>query len=183
MFSLFCHDALVHGSVYIYAYRGTIERALQIISTEVDCPIIASSRLCKQAAVYNDFGYTIGSLVESGSLDERQLINERRLVRVYSTGDSEPIDIGDATKIVLTAYFNPNDEPVYEYSERSFSIALSNHADFHGTIEYVKATEAQVVITDNTRGGKAVELAIEIQRRLNICAKPSSNFLSREWGR
>ena len=77
----------------------------------------------------------------------------------------------------------PNDKPVYEYSERSFAVALSNHADFHGTIEYVKATEAQVVITDNTRGGKAVELAMEIQRRLNICAKPSSNFLSREWGR
>ena len=62
------NQRLVHGPVYIYAHRGTIERALQIISTEVDCPIIASSRLCKQTAIYNDFGYTIGPLVESGLL-------------------------------------------------------------------------------------------------------------------
>jgi hypothetical protein len=68
-----------------------------------------------------------------------------------------------------------------EYSERSYGIALSNHADFFGTLEYVEATGAQRVVTDNTRG-KGVELAREIRRRLGIDAVPSSNFDSREWG-
>ncbi len=176
------NQRLVHGSVYIKAHRGTIQRALQLISVEIDCPIIASARLCKEINIYKNFGYTIGSLVDADSLDGKQLVNENRLIRVYSTGDSEPTDMGNSTQITLSAYFTRSDEPVTEYSKRAFAVALSNHADFEGTIEYVKATGARFVVTDNTRGGKAIELAKEIRDLLNINASPSSNYLTREWG-
>jgi hypothetical protein len=64
----------------------------------------------------------------------------------------------------------------------SFGVALSNHADFDGTLEYIKATKAKYVVTDNVRGGHGVELALEIRRRLSIPARPSSATYSREWG-
>lgn len=67
------------------------------------------------------------------------------------------------------------------FSERGYSVALSNHADFEGTLEYIIATGAKRVVTDNTRGN-GVELALAIQKRLGIEAKPSSNLDSREWG-
>jgi hypothetical protein len=59
------------------------------------------------------------------------------------------------------------DDPVLEYSEIAYRVALSDHADF-GTLQYVSETGAQFVVTDNTRGGNALALALEIQRQLGI---------------
>ena len=49
-------------------------------------------------------------------------------------------------------------------------------------IEYVRQTHAKYVVTDNSRGGKAYELAAELRSRLGVDARPSTNFESREWG-
>jgi putative mRNA 3-end processing factor len=57
-------------------------------------------------------------------------------------------------------------DPVLEYSDRAYRVALSNHADFLGTLDYVLATRAKYVVTDNTRG-RGVELAQAISERLN----------------
>ena len=38
---------------------------------------------------------------------------------------------------------NKTNDPVIEYSERGYSVALSNHADFTGTLDYVAATGAK----------------------------------------
>ena len=61
-------------------------------------------------------------------------------------------------------------------------MALSDHTDFNGTLEHIAATGAKHVVTDNTRRGRAVELALAISRRLGIEARPSSNLESLEWG-
>jgi hypothetical protein len=73
------------------------------------------------------------------------------------------------------------DDPVLEHSSRAYCVALSNHADFLGTLEYVEATGVKYVVTDNTTT-HGVELAIAIRDRLGIYAQPSSNFQSHEWG-
>jgi len=61
-------------------------------------------------------------------------------------------------------------------------VALSNHADFAGTIDYIRTTGARYVVTDNKRGGHAVELAQEVTRLLGIPARPSTVAWSNEWG-
>jgi hypothetical protein len=58
---------------------------------------------------------------------------------------------------------------------------MSNHADFPGTLEYVEATGARYVVTDNARG-RGVELARAISQRLGIDARPSSADVHLEWG-
>jgi len=103
-------------------------------------------------------------------------------IRLYGRGDKWPVDTGRATRITLSGRSTQLDDPVTEYSETSCNVALSNHADFGGTLEYVRATRARYVITDNTRGGKAYELASALKSRLGIEAQPSSDFESREWG-
>jgi putative mRNA 3-end processing factor len=174
---------LVRGPVYIYAHRGSLQRALQLLSDEIDCPLVGSSRLCKEVAVYREFGYAIGKVTPSGSSECATLLKQPRFVRFFGTGDQRPTDTGSVSVVKLSAYFARPDDPVIEYSPRSFGVALSNHADFDGTLEYVRSTGAKYVVTDNTRGGKAYELALEIKQRLGIEACPSSNFESREWGR
>jgi len=169
------------GSVHIKAHRGTIQRALQILSGNIGVVVLASERLCREVGVYQQFGCAVGDLTRAQSASGQEALKGTRYVRLYSKGDREPVDLREGTRIVLSAFMNKTKEPVIEYSERGYSVALSNHADFTGTLEYVAATGAKYIVTDNTRG-HGVELALSIRNRLGIDARPSSNLESREWG-
>ena len=176
------HLLLARGPVTIKAHRGTLQRGLQIISDEIECPIIASERLSKEVNVYRDFGYTISPLIDIRSAEARELLRSDRHVRVYGTGDHAPSDLGRGSKITLSAYFTRPDNPVTEYSDRAFAVAMSNHADFEGTLEYVQKTNAKFVVTDNTRSGKGYQLAAAIKQRLGKDARPSSSVEKKGWG-
>jgi putative mRNA 3-end processing factor len=58
-----------------------------------------------------------------------------------------------------------------QIGEREYLVALSDHSDFDGLIEYVKRSKAKQVITDNYRSQGAV-LAKEIRKKLGISAFP-----------
>jgi putative mRNA 3-end processing factor len=169
------------GSVHIKAHRGTVQRALQILSGQVNVPIIGSGRLCHEVKVYQRFGSAIGELTLITCPEGREALKGNRYIRLYSKGEGDPVNLEEGTKIVLSAFMNKTNEPVIEYSDRGYSVALSNHADFNGTLDYVAATGAKVVVTDNSRG-RGLELAYAIRNRLGIYAIPSSNLESREWG-
>lgn len=167
--------------VYIYAHRGTIQRALQLLFDEIDCPLIGSERLCKENSVYRSFGYPIGNILDKDSAEGKETLRENKYVRFYGTGDKRPTDTQGVSVIKLSSFLSHPDNPITEYGDSSFGVAISNHADFNGTLEYILETGAKFVITDNTRSGKGHILATEINRRLGIEAKPSSNFFSHEW--
>ena len=171
------------GPVHIKAHRGTLQRALQIINDEIGCPVIGSRRLLQEVAVYRDFGYTIQPLIVHPSEEASSLVRDGHYVRVYSTGDQDPVDLGSGSRVVLSAYFTRPDMPVVEYSERAYGVAMSNHADFEGTLDYVRATNAKFVVTDNTRKGKGYQLAQAIRQRLGIEARPSSGRRDSRMGR
>ena len=81
----------------------------------------------------------------------------------------------EGTSITCSAYMVNTDHPLLQFSERAYRVALSNHADFEGTLAYVEATGAQRVVTDNTRS-HGVDLAIAINNRLpGVRAEPSTN--------
>lgn len=171
------------GPVFIIAHRGTLQRALQVVSGAVDVPLLVGPETHKEAGVYREYGYVFGEEVLSSSLLGRNIIkHEESYVRFYGRGDGRPVDLCGGSQIKLSAYFTTPDTPVTEYSPRAYGVAMSNHADFYGTLEYVAATGATEVIVDNTRGGHGVELAWELERRLGIRARPSSNTPSLGWG-
>jgi putative mRNA 3-end processing factor len=169
------------GPIHIRAHRGTIQRALQLLSGNIDTPIIGSDALCKEVSVYQRFGCAAGSLIALKSPDAKAAIATKKYVRLYRTkGDGFP-NQPDGSTIVLSGFLAHKRDPVTEYSERAYSVALSNHADFWGTLEYVRATGAKYVMTDNARMN-AVRLALELRERLGIEAEASSNTLRHGWG-
>jgi len=175
------HSRVTRGPVYIKAHRGTIQRALQILAGQVGCPLLGSARLCSEVEVYRQHGYTIDHICLTTSEEGRAHLKSGKFIRFYGTGDEFPVQFTKGSSIQLSAYMSRPDDPVMEYSDCSFSVALSNHADFNGTLDYIKATKAKYVVTDNTRG-QAAELAQEVTRRLGIPARPSTTTYSREWG-
>ena len=173
---------LSKGPVYVKAHTGTMHRAMQLLSAELDVPLVGSSRLGREVAVYRQYGYAIGPVASWEVPEGQALLKEDRFIRLFGKGDKYPVDTGGATHIVLSAYFTRPDQPVVEYSSGSYAVALSNHADFHGTLDYIQATGAQYIVTDNTRGVNGHTLALEVQNRLGLAARPSSNFMSPMWG-
>jgi hypothetical protein len=88
-----------------------------------------------------------------------------------------------ASTIKLSAFMATADDPVVRYSDKAYGVAISNHADFLGTLEYVKATHAESVVVDNSRGGHAFELAEQIRVSLGLSAVVAQVEHSPEWGR
>ena len=174
---------LRHGSVHIYAHRGTVERVLHTIEGNVSVPILASERLIQEVAVYHNYGIILGKLDSIDSDEGKSASKQRSYVRLYSKGDgfgNEPIA---DTSIKCSAFMatRSTSSPLTCLSENSFSVALSNHADFRETLEYIEATGARTVITDNTRN-HGVELANAINERLfGVKARPSTNDPPPRW--
>jgi len=168
--------------VLIKAHPGTLQRALELLDGELTCPILASRRLAAEAEVYRRFGYSISTLIVVDSIEAQLAMKEGRYIRLYGKREIPPSDPSGNTVIILSAYMTSPNEPLLELSEWSYRVAMPSHADFEGTLEYVKATGATAVVTDNSRGGHAIELAVALKRRLGIEARPSSEAFSRSWG-
>ena len=173
---------LRYGSVHIKAHRGTIERVLQVLGGQVKVPILASERLIREVDVYQQHGLAGGGLEALDSESSRSATERGAYVRLYSKGDGFGNDPVDGTSITCSAYMMANaDHPLLTHSDRSYSVALSNHADFDETLEYVKATRAKRIVTDNTQT-HGVDLAIAINSILqDVQAEPSTNRPAPRW--
>lgn len=169
---------LRYGSVHIAAYYGTIERVLRVIEGRIGVPILASKTLMQNVEVYQHYGAVTGGLTRLDSDAGRAAIRARSYVRLYARGDgfrNEPI--ADTT-ITCSAGRTKPDHPKIKYTERAYSVAMSNHADFRETLKYIEATGARKVVTDNTRT-HGVDLANAINERLpGVRARPSTNKLA-----
>jgi len=166
---------LRHGSVHVHAHRGTIERVLHLLSANVGTPILGSNRLISEVSVYQANGFALGPITRVDSEEGRIAERSRSYIRLYAKGDGFRNELIEGTSISCSAFMTKPDDPVIEYSDRAFGVALSNHADFEGTIEYIRATGAKKIITDNTRS-HGVDLAVAINSlKIGITAQPSSN--------
>jgi putative mRNA 3-end processing factor len=179
LLSLVC-ERLRHGPVHVKAHRGTIERVLHVLGGNVGVSILATDRLIRTAEVYRNYGFAAESLVSLDSAEGKRAIADRSYVRLYSKGDGFPNEQVEGTSVIVSAYMADRTNPLLAYSDRSFKVALSNHADFNGTLEYVRATGAKRVVTDNTRNN-GVQLALALRNYFGIEAVPSSNCIGPRW--
>jgi putative mRNA 3-end processing factor len=175
-------ERLTSGPLLIKAHRGTIHRGLEVLSELASCPMMASRQMCAEIDVYRAHGYPIGEVLSEGTEAADDAIESGRYIRFYGKGDRFPVDPKRGTTIILSGFMTQPDDPVLEFSPRAVRVAMTDHADFDGTLAYVRASGAKLVITDNSRGGHAVELAREIKSRLGIEARPSELVVSHEWG-
>lgn len=171
------------GPVRILAHQGTLQRAMQVVSGEIGIPMVGSARLLREIAVYRTFGCVIDDVLDVASTEGKEIVKTGCYLRWYGTGDSLPVPDGESTSIKLSAFMSRPDDPVLNYSERSMRVAMSNHADFLGTLEYIQATGARRIVVDASRGGNAHALAEAVSSRLAIeCIVPVVET-SREWGK
>jgi len=167
------------GPVYIKAHRGTLQRAITILNGEIKHPITSSQSLYNEMEVYLRYGYNLSEVISVNTEDGKKAHIDGNYIHLCRAHEKNP---SDSTSIILSAYMSRMEEALVQYSDNAFAVALSNHADFTGTLEYISATGAEFVITDNTRGGKAIELAQAIKRELGIKAEPSIVTHKNEWG-
>ncbi len=173
---------LRQGPVHIKAHRGTLERALELLDGATQAPIIATRKLCKEVDVYRRFGYQIRPVLDIDSEDARHFLTEGQYLRLYGIGEGDLFGLDEGTAINLSAFMASTTDPVLELSPKAFRVAMTCHADFEGTLRYIEATRAQLVITDNYRGGHAVDLANAVRSQLGIDAAPSQLQPGRYWG-
>lgn len=174
---------LRYGPVHVYAHRGTVERVLHIIEGNVGVPILASDRLIREVEIYQDYGIVLGKLDSVNSDEGISASKEGVYVQLYSKGDGFGNEPFAGTGIKCSAYMATHSatNPLITFSDNSYSVALSNHADFNETLEYIKRTGAKMVVTDNTRR-HGVDLAYAINERLQeVKAQPSTNGPLPRW--
>lgn len=170
------------GPVLIKAHRGTLQRAISCLNGIVKYPIIATPKLYRDLEVYQRYGYNLTEVIRSDSEEAKLARREGRYIEMCRVLERNRTNPENSSSIIISAYLSKMEKTVVQYSENSFAVALSDHADYIGTLEYVRATGARKVVTDNTRGGKAVELALALKRELGIDAKSSQFHFSKEWG-
>lgn len=175
-------DRISAGPVAIRGRGGTLHRAMGLLSEEISFPLLAKEDFVRQADVYRHYGHDLGRIYCAESALGRNVIASG-VPFVYALRARDSSLDGVVTTIIdLGAHHSVDRDPVIEYSARSYGVALSDHATLDGVIEYVASTGAKTVITDNSRGGRAYQLAEEIRRRLDVPARPSSNRYDRSWG-
>lgn len=131
---------LKQGPVHIKAARGTIQRAVHLLGTDVRQPVLCTRRLYDEIEVYQRYGSAVCDLVRLDTPEGKDVLRLGRYIRMYSKGDGDPIENSKGVSIVLSAFMVPRGQAILERSERAFRVALSNHADFAGTLAYVAAT-------------------------------------------
>lgn len=171
------------GPLIIKGHRGTLYRAYELLHELVQCPIIASKKKINEAKVCEKFGYCICPLMELESRDVRKLRKEGTYIELRYIGEQVLYERGDSTTINLTAGWVQGSKPYVKFSDSSYLIGMSDHADFNETLEYVRETGAKVVLTDGVRSPKnAPRLASAITNKLGIKAKPAKPVYSKAWG-
>lgn len=170
------------GPIIIKGNRGTLYRAFELLNGLVPNPIIANKKKIEEAKVCEKHGYCVCPMYDLDLPDVKKLRREETYIGLYYMGEQIPYDRGNVTVINLTAQWVHGEEPFLELSDSSYQIAVSDHADFNETIEYVRATGAKEVLTDSIRSNHANELARAIRRSLGINAKPAKPVYSKDWG-
>ena len=161
---------LDHGPVYIFGFHGKLQEVMQILhAADVNVPFIAPERVLHVSKVCEQHGMRLGQLLLSNEKEARDLVERNSpCIAFYHMGSRNTVD-RDAFRVYVSGWeFNV---PCRMISKNEYVIALSDHSDFNGLIEYVRRSRPQQVITDNHRVGHAQTLANEIHKRLGITAK------------
>lgn len=162
-------EGLRHGTVYVSGYHGKLQEVMQILHTAgVKAPFIASEKVFHVSKICEKHGMRIGRLMLSEELEARQLLEENSpCIAFYHMNARDKICTGSYRVSVSGWEFN---SPSRQTGDNEYIVALSDHSDFEGLMEYVRRSKPKMVITDSFRAGHAETLAREIHKRFGISA-------------
>jgi putative mRNA 3-end processing factor len=161
---------LRHGTVYVFGYHGKLQEVMQILHrADVCVPFVMPERVFRVSKVCESHGMQLGCLALSTEKDGRELLDENLpCVAFYHMNSRKSVGMMGSSRICVSGWeFH---SPCRQIGEREHLVALSDHSDFNGLIEYVKRCNPKRVITDNYRVSHGATLAKEINKRLGIPA-------------
>jgi putative mRNA 3-end processing factor len=160
-------EGLKSGSVYVFGYHGKLQEVMQILhEADVKAPFIVPERVFHVSKICQQYGMRIGRLMLSEEREARELLEKNSpSIAFYHMGSRNKVD-RDVFRVYVSGW--EFDAPCREITEKEYIIALSDHSDFDGLMEYVRRSKPKLVITDSFRFGHAETLAREIQKRFGI---------------
>ena len=157
------------GAVYIFGYYGKLQEVMQLLrEADVCVPFVMPERMYEVTKVCEKHGMKLGCTTLSTDHDGHSLLNDNLpCVAFYHMNARDRVGLKNARITVSGWEFN---SPCRQIGDREYIVALSDHSDFDGLLEYVKRSHAKQVITDNYRVSHGAVLAKEIRKRLGISA-------------
>ncbi len=156
------------GTVYIFGYHGKLQEVMQLLrDADVEVPFVMPERVFEVTKVCEKHGMRLGCLSLSTDKEGHELLDENLpCIAFYHMNARPHIGLRNARSCVSGWEFR---SPCRQIGAREHLVALSDHSDFDGLIEYVKRSHAKQVITDNYRSNGDA-LAKEICKRLGVSA-------------
>ena len=165
-------QGLKRGPVYVFGYHGKLQEIMQILcEAKVKAPFIVPEKVFRVSKVCERHGMKLGKrlLLPSEEKAQSMLCQREPCVVFHHTYSRREVDKGFLRIYASGWQFV---KPCQRIGAGEYRVALSGHSDFNELLQYVEKCGPKMVITDNHRSGDASALAREIERRLNIPAKP-----------
>jgi len=165
-------QGLKQGPVYVFGYHGKLQEIMQILyEAKVKVPFIAPEKVFRVSKVCERHGMRFGRQLLLFSEERAQsILCQHEPCIVFYHAHSRRKMGNEALCIYASGWQFV--KPCQKIGDGEYRVALSGHSDFNELLEYVEKCGPKMVITDNHRFGDAFALAKEIERRLNIPAKP-----------
>ena len=156
------------GAVYVFGYYGKLQEVMQLLrEADVEVPFVMPQRMYDVTNVCKKHGMNLGCTSLSTEADGHELVEGNLPCVAFYHMNARGNEGLQNSRICVSGWeFNT---PCRQIGDREYLVALSDHSDFDGLIEYVKRSHAKQVITDNYRSHGAV-LAKEIRKRLGVSA-------------
>ena len=161
---------LRHGAVYVFGYHGKLQEVMQILHrADVSVPFVMPERVFHVSKVCEAHGMRLGCLALSTENEGKELLDGNLpCVAFYHMNARRSVGLFGSSRICVSGW--EFSSPCKQIGEREHLVALSDHSDFDGLIEYVRRCKPKRVVTDNYRVRHGVTLAREIRKRLGISA-------------
>ena len=160
---------LRQGTVYVFGYHGKLQEVMEILHLAgIKAPFIASERIFQISKISEKHGMRLGRILLSVE-DQAKELQEKNapcinFCHMNAKGNA------DLRSFRVTVSGWEFDTPMRETIDNDHIVALSDHSDFNGLLEYARRSKPKQIITDNHRTGHAETLAREIHKHLGIPA-------------
>jgi len=168
---------LKQGAVYVFGYHGKLQEVMQILrEAGFDVPFLAPERVFQISKVCENHGMRIGRLMLLTEPENEKILKSNTpCIVFYHMGSKNNVGLNNFRVLISGWEFG---SAIRQTDVNEYVVALSDHSDFNGLLEYVRRSKPQYVITDNSRVSNGESLAKEIRKSLGIPAEalPKRDF-------
>jgi len=162
-------ERLRQGTVYVFGYYGKLQEVMQILRrADVCVPFVMPERVFHVSEICEAHGMQVGDFTLSTAKEGKELLDkDLPCVAFYHMNTRQKVGLRSSRICVSGWEFR---SPCRQIGEKEHLVALSDHSDFNGLLDYVERSKPKRVVTDNYRVNHGVTLAKEISKRLGIPA-------------